>query len=65
VAPGVELERNDILNLIFVRDSPLPRPSRPSPDAAVGMDVVRRNIERLRGKIEIETAVGTGSTYPQ
>ena len=27
------------------------------------MDVVRRNIERLRGKIEIETAVGAGSTF--
>jgi two-component system chemotaxis sensor kinase CheA len=29
----------------------------------VGMDVVRRNIEKLRGKIEIESQPGQGSTF--
>jgi two-component system chemotaxis sensor kinase CheA len=29
----------------------------------VGMDVVRRNIERLRGTIDIESAVGSGTTF--
>lgn len=29
----------------------------------VGMDVVRTNIEKLRGMIEIESNVGTGSTF--
>jgi two-component system chemotaxis sensor kinase CheA len=29
----------------------------------VGMDVVRRNIEKLRGKIEIESTPGKGSTF--
>jgi len=29
----------------------------------VGMDVVRRNIEALRGKIEIESALGRGTTF--
>ncbi len=29
----------------------------------VGMDVVRQNIERLRGKIEIESELGKGSTF--
>jgi two-component system chemotaxis sensor kinase CheA len=29
----------------------------------VGMDVVRRNIEKLRGKIDIESAVGQGTTF--
>lgn len=29
----------------------------------VGMDVVKRNIEKLRGKIEIESEVGKGSTF--
>ncbi|MGC6488658.1 MAG: chemotaxis protein CheA [Planctomycetota bacterium] len=29
----------------------------------VGMDVVRRNIEALRGKIEIESEVGAGTTF--
>jgi two-component system chemotaxis sensor kinase CheA len=29
----------------------------------VGMDVVRRNIERMRGKIQIESVVGAGTTF--
>ena len=29
----------------------------------VGMDVVRRNIEKLRGKIEIESVAGEGTTF--
>ncbi len=29
----------------------------------VGMDVVRQNIEKLRGKIEIESELGKGSTF--
>ncbi|MFK7741888.1 MAG: chemotaxis protein CheA [Planctomycetota bacterium] len=29
----------------------------------VGMDVVRRNIEALRGKIEIESTLGAGTTF--
>jgi len=29
----------------------------------VGMDVVKRNIEELRGKIDIESAIGRGSTF--
>ncbi|MCU0865283.1 MAG: chemotaxis protein CheA [Planctomycetes bacterium] len=29
----------------------------------VGMDVVRRNIEALRGKIEIDSALGVGTTF--
>jgi two-component system chemotaxis sensor kinase CheA len=29
----------------------------------VGMDVVRRNISKLRGKIEIKSTLGTGSTF--
>jgi two-component system, chemotaxis family, sensor kinase CheA len=29
----------------------------------VGMDVVRRNIEKLRGKVDIETVVGQGTTF--
>lgn len=29
----------------------------------VGMDVVRRNIEKLRGKVEIQSVAGQGSTF--
>jgi two-component system chemotaxis sensor kinase CheA len=63
VAPGVEMERNDILNLIFAPGFSTAETVTAVSGRGVGMDVVRRNIERLRGKIEIETAVGTGSTF--
>ena len=29
----------------------------------VGMDIVRRNVEKLRGKIEIESTIGQGTTF--
>jgi two-component system chemotaxis sensor kinase CheA len=63
VAPGVEMERADILNLIFAPGFSTAEKVTAVSGRGVGMDVVRRNIERLRGKIEIETAVGAGSTF--
>ncbi len=63
VAPGVEMEREDILHLIFAPGFSTAEQVTAVSGRGVGMDVVRRNIERLRGKIEIETAVGTGSTF--
>jgi two-component system chemotaxis sensor kinase CheA len=63
VAPGVEMEREDILNLIFAPGFSTAEKVTAVSGRGVGMDVVRRNIERLRGKIEIETAVGAGSTF--
>jgi two-component system chemotaxis sensor kinase CheA len=63
VAPGVELERDDILALIFAPGFSTAEKVTAVSGRGVGMDVVRRNIERLRGKIEIETAVGSGSTF--
>ena len=63
VAPGVELQREDILNLIFAPGFSTAEKVTAVSGRGVGMDVVRRNIERLRGKIEIETKVGSGSTF--
>jgi two-component system chemotaxis sensor kinase CheA len=63
VPAGVEMERSDILNLIFAPGFSTAETVTAVSGRGVGMDVVRRNIERLRGKIEIETAVGTGSTF--
>ena len=31
--------------------------------SGVGMDVVRRNIEKLRGKVDIDTVLGEGTTF--
>jgi two-component system chemotaxis sensor kinase CheA len=63
VAPGVEMEREDILNLIFAPGFSTAETVTAVSGRGVGMDVVRRNIERLRGKIEIDTTVGAGSTF--
>lgn len=53
----------EAINLIFAPGfSTAERVSEVS-GRGVGMDVVRTNIERLSGSIEIETAVGVGTTF--
>ena len=63
VAPGETLSPSEIHQLIF-------RPGFSTADQVteisgrgVGMDVVRRNIEALRGRIDIHTAPGQGTTF--
>jgi two-component system chemotaxis sensor kinase CheA len=62
VKEGAVLSDQDIINLIF-------EPGFSTADAVsnlsgrgVGMDVVRRNIDELRGTIEVETEEGLGTT---
>jgi len=62
VKAGAELSDQEIINLIF-------EPGFSTADAVsnlsgrgVGMDVVRRNIDELRGTIEVETEEGLGTT---
>jgi len=62
VKGGAALSDQDIINLIF-------EPGFSTADAVsnlsgrgVGMDVVRRNIDELRGTIEVETEEGLGTT---
>jgi two-component system chemotaxis sensor kinase CheA len=63
VSQGANLPLSDIHQLIF-------RPGFSTADKiteisgrGVGMDVVRRNIEALRGRIEIQTEPGQGTTF--
>lgn len=63
VSPDQPLEDQEIYNLIF-------EPGFSTADAVtnlsgrgVGMDVVRRNIEALRGTVELESAPGRGTTF--
>lgn len=57
------LSDREAINLIFAPGfSTAERVSEVS-GRGVGMDVVRTNIERLSGSIEIETAVGVGTTF--
>ena len=56
-------DRNEIFNLIFLPGFSTAEKVTDLSGRGVGMDVVRRNIEKLRGKIEISSEVGIGSTF--
>lgn len=63
VAPGTELSRDEMLALIFAPGLSTAEKVTSVSGRGVGMDVVKRNIQKLRGKIEITSAVGLGSTF--
>jgi two-component system chemotaxis sensor kinase CheA len=58
-----QLSKEEILNLIFLPGFSTAEKVTAVSGRGVGMDVVRRNIEKLRGKIEIVSEVGKGSTF--
>lgn len=60
---NAQLSRDEILNLIFLPGFSTAEKVTSVSGRGVGMDVVRRNIEKLRGKIEITSEVGRGSTF--
>lgn len=57
------LEDRDALELIFAAGFSTAEQVSDLSGRGVGMDVVRRNIERLRGTVEIESHLGTGTTF--
>ena len=63
VSPGEELSREETLALIFAPGFSTAEKVTAVSGRGVGMDVVKRNIEKLRGKIEITSEVGKGSTF--
>jgi len=63
VSPGEELSREETLALIFAPGFSTAEKVTAVSGRGVGMDVVKRNIEKLRGKIEITSEVGQGSTF--
>ncbi|PTX90887.1 chemotaxis protein CheA [Opitutus sp. ER46] len=60
---GTVLSREETLALIFAPGFSTAEKVTSVSGRGVGMDVVKRNIERLRGKIEIDSEVGKGSTF--
>lgn len=61
--PGQNLSDQEIVNLIFEPGfSTMEKVSNLS-GRGVGMDVVRRNIQSLRGTVDVTTQEGTGSTF--
>jgi two-component system chemotaxis sensor kinase CheA len=57
------LSHEEILNLIFLPGFSTAEKVTSISGRGVGMDVVRRNIEKLRGKIEIDSEIGKGSRF--
>jgi two-component system chemotaxis sensor kinase CheA len=60
---GTQLAREETLALIFAPGFSTAEKITSVSGRGVGMDVVKRNIEKLRGKIEIMSEVGRGSTF--
>ena len=58
---GVELSDQEIFQLIFEAGFSTAEKISNISGRGVGMDVVRRNIEALRGSIDIESSVGSGT----
>ncbi|NBV46871.1 MAG: chemotaxis protein CheA [Planctomycetia bacterium] len=63
VAAGATLDRREVLELIFAPGFSTAETVTDLSGRGVGMDVVRRTISGLRGKIEIDSTVGSGTTF--
>ncbi len=63
VAPNATLTREEIYALIFAPGFSTAEKVTSVSGRGVGMDVVKRNIDKLRGKIEITSEVGKGSIF--
>ena len=63
IAADATLSREEILALIFAPGFSTAEKLTSVSGRGVGMDVVKRNVEKLRGKIEITSEVGCGSTF--
>ncbi len=63
VAKNQQLSEKEIFDLIFAAGFSTAEKITELSGRGVGMDVVRRNIEALRGKVEIQSVEGRGSTF--
>ena len=62
VQEGRQMSEQEILGLLFLPGFSTAEKVSDLSGRGVGMDVVKRNIDALRGEVEIITAVGQGST---
>ena len=63
VEPGQELSEDDAFRLIFHPGLSTAEKVTSISGRGVGMDVVKKNIEALRGRIEIRSMKGKGTTF--
>jgi len=62
LAPGVKLSDGELFQVLFQPGFSTAREVTSLSGRGVGMDVVKRTIEGLRGKIDISSVPGTGTT---
>jgi len=62
IAPDATLSEKEIINLIFLPGFSTAEKVTSVSGRGVGMDVVRRQVEALRGTIQVETRPGAGTT---
>jgi two-component system chemotaxis sensor kinase CheA len=63
LTPGVEPTEQEIFNLVFLPGFSTAAKVTDVSGRGVGMDVVKSNIDRLGGKVEIASKAGSGSTF--
>ncbi|MEO7142457.1 MAG: chemotaxis protein CheA [Bryobacteraceae bacterium] len=63
VKPGAHLSDTDIFHLIFQPGFSTAQAVTDVSGRGVGMDVVRRHVQKLRGRIEIRSTAGRGATF--
>jgi two-component system chemotaxis sensor kinase CheA len=63
VKPGQELSDQDLFKLIFHAGLSTAERITDISGRGVGMDVVRKNVEAMRGRIDITSTEGAGSTF--
>ncbi|MFK7931381.1 MAG: chemotaxis protein CheA, partial [Myxococcota bacterium] len=63
VAPGAVLEDSEVWDLIFQPGFSTAEAVTEISGRGVGMDVVRRTVDDLRGRIQIESTLGKGSCF--
>jgi two-component system chemotaxis sensor kinase CheA len=63
IAADAVLDARDTLDLIFAPGFSTAEQVSDLSGRGVGMDVVRRNLERIRGKVEITSILGQGTTF--
>jgi len=61
--PVADIPDSEVFNLIFLPGFSTAEKVTDLSGRGVGMDVVRRNIEALRGKIDIRSTAGKGTTF--
>ena len=63
IADSKSVAEEDIFNLIFLPGFSTAKTVTDLSGRGVGMDVVKRNIQKLRGKVEIHSVKGKGSAF--